>query len=558
MLFLLFFLHFRKGLISYYNLGLNIHYPLMALVDYLGYRLIALSVLPISNETIVYGSADAGKHIYNTSATFSKYMSRAAQMLNLKEHKVGKDVENQVTLSSAGDIEGHYENGCYYLLDFSRTFPPCTYNPEYTSFLLPSSFPPHFYLFLFFLFFLPSFSRRNSFLYCLLRPEFVKKYPRPLCPDAYSGFVTVDADKHILEIEEATSHLLNTEIKLLAKKLDNLPNEVVKQANLKEILHENGVNLRYMGLLRVEINNPILRNLFLVEMIARIIKHNIRELMRNQLKKWHIPLEHACRQTVIDHLNVIFGCHDESEQYFRTNILNKLFANFSFKLLHPEEGNQLKATLEGEDLCLLFRLVQKMTALRFTENAMKEFSSDPNVYKFKKPFHNTELEEIDVCIRHLNIVALAQGYVLKMSARAKPGTENSIRLCKLAFEKFKLALQDNPNDKRVLCELADVCTILRDMEKADEYYQRAIRVDPSDASSLFKYAVFLEDSHRMDSAEDYYLRTLENNPSHDHCLQRYGHFLEGQGKPDSAEEFFIRASEIRSLRSGRPLTESQA
>ena len=127
--------HDLKGLISYYNLEMgNMHFPLMALVDYLGYRLIALSVLPISNETIVYGSADAGKTIHNSSPEFSKIMQKAAVRLNLKTHIVGKDPSEQVLLSSAGDIEGHISNNTCYLLDFSRTFPPSTYQPEFVSF----------------------------------------------------------------------------------------------------------------------------------------------------------------------------------------------------------------------------------------------------------------------------------------------------------------------------------------------------------------------------------------------------------------------------------------
>jgi len=294
--------------------------------------------------------------------------------------------------------------------------------------------------------------------------------------------------------------------------------------------------------------------LILIEMIARVIKHQIRERLRNQTKLWHLPLEHSCRKEVISFLNLIFGTHEESERYFNTTIYQKLFSNFNaFPVTEPQpsaypDGN-LKALCK-DNLCLLFRLVQQMTSLCFSENALKEFSTDPSVFKFKKPFHPTELEEIGVHTRHINIVALAQGYILKHTARSKSNSAHSSRLCKLALEKFQQALEDNPNDKRVLCELADTCTILHDVKNADLYYKRAIDIDPSDANSLFKYAVFLEEKmeNKESEAEEYYLRTLETNPVHDHCLQRYGHFLESRGTPDEAEAFFIRASEIRSLR----------
>ena len=42
--------------------------------------------------------------------------------------------------------------------------------------------------------------------------------------------------------------------------------------------------------------------------------------------------------------------------------------------------------LSDEDLCSLFVLVQEMAALRFPLSALKEFSSDPGIYKYKSPF----------------------------------------------------------------------------------------------------------------------------------------------------------------------------
>jgi hypothetical protein len=81
----------RKGLISYFNLGIrDLHFPLMALVDYLGFRLTALSVLPIRKDTIVYGSCDAGKTVHAASRRLTRKMNEAADVLNLKKHMVWK------------------------------------------------------------------------------------------------------------------------------------------------------------------------------------------------------------------------------------------------------------------------------------------------------------------------------------------------------------------------------------------------------------------------------------------------------------------------------------
>lgn len=52
---------YLKGLSQITSLGIEgLRYPLMCLLDYLGHRLIAISVLPISgsqgNSTLVYGT----------------------------------------------------------------------------------------------------------------------------------------------------------------------------------------------------------------------------------------------------------------------------------------------------------------------------------------------------------------------------------------------------------------------------------------------------------------------------------------------------------------------
>jgi hypothetical protein len=57
--------HELKGLKAYFSLGMtDIRVPIMALVDYRGFRLIAMSVLPVSGKSLVYGSKDAGFVIF--------------------------------------------------------------------------------------------------------------------------------------------------------------------------------------------------------------------------------------------------------------------------------------------------------------------------------------------------------------------------------------------------------------------------------------------------------------------------------------------------------------
>lgn len=100
----------------------------MSLVDYRGFRLIAMSILPIrGSESIIYGSDNYGETMYNSNRKMEGKLKSAAKMLNIKQHKCGVNVHASATLCSPADLEGHIgTDGRFYLLDFSRVLPPET------------------------------------------------------------------------------------------------------------------------------------------------------------------------------------------------------------------------------------------------------------------------------------------------------------------------------------------------------------------------------------------------------------------------------------------------
>src|SRR5262245_57080043 len=101
----------------------------MALVDYRGFRIIAMSILPISATTLVSGSSDAGRTVYASCEEMNLKLKKAAKkansfqpsvllrtfplnlaysvQLNLDPHVCGTRAENTEFLYSATDLEGH-------------------------------------------------------------------------------------------------------------------------------------------------------------------------------------------------------------------------------------------------------------------------------------------------------------------------------------------------------------------------------------------------------------------------------------------------------------------
>lgn len=59
----------------------GLHFPLIVIIDYRGFRLLCQSVLPIGSDTLIYGSGDGGKHVVASDSEMNRRMKRAAKMV---------------------------------------------------------------------------------------------------------------------------------------------------------------------------------------------------------------------------------------------------------------------------------------------------------------------------------------------------------------------------------------------------------------------------------------------------------------------------------------------
>jgi hypothetical protein len=140
----------------------------------------------------------------------------------------------------------------------------------------------------------------------LLRPELVRRFPIAISSDVFSVFGSLDAAWQNARAREATRQI-EQHIAALAKELDALfykncprmtpaPTDTAGDAadgaavlethvaiNTKKIMHDRGVNLRYLGHLRMHCQHPQLRQLLLAEMVARICRRLIQQAMRSEL-----------------------------------------------------------------------------------------------------------------------------------------------------------------------------------------------------------------------------------------------------------------------------------
>lgn len=522
--------HELKGLINIFNYGskFGIHVPMMCVLMYKGFHMIAMSVLPINDSTLSYGSKDAGDTVYDDPVFCSK-LKQVAEGLGLKLHRVGKEA-NIKWLHTPVDMEGHIgTDGRMYLLDFSRLFPP--ERP------LPSA-------------------PRFMYLCRLLRPEFVKIYSEifgPLSSDAYSRFSS-DDERDKLEINAATDYLLREHLPLFLERLQRF--HAIDPFAWLGLLHEHGINYRHMGSLRkIVLRLPQVPNytnfdtptLILMAMIARVIKNQLSCIMRAQVKSHSqsMPGDQMLKQVATAFFNMVFGNSKATQNFWDTTLKYKLSEYFPNSLTEaelraPDFGTNITKT---ELVCTLFAYTVKLCGLRLRSSAMEQFKSKDS-FDFAEPLHESDIEEIKERVQSMSVAAFAEGYSMQMKAMASSNQHEAKRLYRLSLEKFKLALDMEPGSIPALTQIF-VNMVQTDHPKvAESIYHSVVYGKLYDTEFLWRYANFCKNRGLMERAEVHYLYSLDLDPNYALCLSDYAKFLAESGELHPATRFFQRAVQV--------------
>ena len=157
---------------------------------------------------------------------------------------------------------------------------------------------------------------------------------------------------------------------------------------------------------------------------------------------------------VIDYFNLVFGHTKNSDSYWNDFLKKDLLINFPCSL-HTAEASKdhdLKPRVElrkGGDvvdqtfMICLFEKVRKMMALAFTTRQYN--------FNLEQPFDDTDLDTIGERVKHMNIMAHAQGFFYHMKGLINRVDDplNAQKFYETAIGKFEEALDANPNNKEV-------------------------------------------------------------------------------------------------------------
>ena len=129
-----------------------------------------------------------------------------------------------------------------------------------------------------------------------------------------------------------------------------------------QALHREGINVRYLGKVRKRIEETLREKtleegprrqgeqyflLILIEMVARVTKCRLRELMREygRGEKSTLPADIPYRKLTVNHLNLLFGTSIEALTYWMIPLPEALIKKFGTDALTPTEKDSLKATV---------------------------------------------------------------------------------------------------------------------------------------------------------------------------------------------------------------------
>jgi Clustered mitochondria len=184
----------------------SLHFPLIALCDIAGFRVMCSSLLPIDASTLRFGSSDGGQTFHRHDAEIEEGLSKCAEVLNLRPHsfrpmrtRPGTEAGVLQGIPVCVDIEGHRgRDGLAYIIDPARVFPPTPALQSVSGRVL-----------------------QRQFLWRHFRAEFMARYcgNRPISSDALSRFGCLDADRDRTDVDRAFRKLVHEVIPAFAVEL---------------------------------------------------------------------------------------------------------------------------------------------------------------------------------------------------------------------------------------------------------------------------------------------------------------------------------------------------
>ncbi|EAS04269.3 translation initiation factor eIF3 subunit (macronuclear) [Tetrahymena thermophila SB210] len=387
-----------------YDPTYSLRVPLSVIVDYLGFKILVYA-RPQYEKNIVYGpdiekdgTFVGYKKVQKYEQKIEEDAEKLRQRLRIKSHYFGWKHDEPIQCILTFETEIHKSAG-----DRATKSNLVKYQKD-TILIDQDKEEDQFYIENY-----NDFYPINSFLDCQfnknqmryprkIRPEILLKKKKSLNPEAYFSqiklgknpdntnirekqdqmnyFQLIKIEKQdqldIEEVEQYSLYLSTTKLFKLIKQFDSLDIIPYDSHTIKEALHSNGLNIKYISYIAEHSNTPYVKLLFEQEMVARTVKRmircyltqftfqsrktsssilrrgNILEMNNQQQKANDIKFNTNTNQkkAIIETLNLIFENSAESQQYWEqinTQILMEYGYRQKVSLDQFEKGGLLNA-----------------------------------------------------------------------------------------------------------------------------------------------------------------------------------------------------------------------
>ncbi|EKX32676.1 hypothetical protein GUITHDRAFT_121154 [Guillardia theta CCMP2712] len=445
--------------------------PLSALFCYLGHKILATAVLPgmadPKDMMDIFAKEDDQTETVatawdNAKDSLQRSLRKLGISLNLKPHVMMVDGE-QEHVHLVADLQAFIgKDKRNYLMSCSRVLPP-----------EPPTYP---------------IDSERYHLSRFMRPELLQLSSSPINADCFSSFVGKDARRDNANCRELFNFMRRNICPFVASYLDShgydFP-DLIK--SLASILHRNGINVRFLGIVGSYCKNERTVCMVASEMVARLVKSKLRKDWRSMVDEGkNQPLD--SRSCTADVYSSLFEAQEKETEFWSNVVQKRMNEKFPGSLALAR--NRPWRTLC--DMKLVIDRLSSMTGITFREDPWEIFGKRGRILA-----HDVIKTEERIRVVNLVPIECLSGFELLAEALRISDFDNKKKLAADAVRVFEQAIQHNNamNLQAVTC-CADAKMFLSQfltffdarasLDEAEELYRRSLCIRPQITETLLR------------------------------------------------------------------------
>jgi len=458
----------------------NLRFPMSAILNFKGKRVLATAMTPGMAEprdlVDVFGVDEDVMEDNATSAwddaqkNLTRSIKKLGSSLNIRQHTFSFD-ESKEDVTLAADVQLFVDKEKdNYLMSCARVLPA-----------EPPTYP------------LPSW---RSHLTNMLRPELVQSSLDPVNPDSFCPWAGRNFREDNVALRVLFNRLKKNVIPGVAIFLESHGEDDPDLTGifLSKLLHRHGINVRFLGLVGRQVQNPHVLCAIASEMVARLVKADVRRRWRNLLGKGQsAPAAASLRVCQVYNLLLIQSA--ESEKYW----LNVITVGIRKKFPGAIAVVQQNRWRDIVDLGVVAKRLAAMCGIQFVK--------DPVEIAAQRALIVADVLHIKEAIKINSVVPQTCRSAFQLMAEGFKTEDDTRVACFVqARQELHAAIATTEaTHPQVMGSCGDACLILaatlpfyaaRDaLEEAEEKYRRALALRPQFTEVLRR----LGDVHVMQS-----------------------------------------------------------